>query len=459
MTQDLPTQDLHYVLLVDDEPDNLFLLEELLQVEGYQTRSVQSGAEALELVRRDRPALILLDVMMPGIDGFEVCQQLRADPGLQSIPIIFLTALDNDESRLRGLEIMGDDYLTKPVQGRLVVAKVSNTLRLNQLRQQSQLQLHRQLQEQFKRQMAAAWQISEALSEKFRLFVPEQFLRRIAPKGVESIQLGNATEAELTVLFCDIREFTAIAESQQVSDTFKWLNAFFQAMNQSIVSHHGFIDKYLGDAMLAVFDRPHHQAQDALHAAVTMRQALIDFNATRHQFDLEKPLNIGIGVHSGLGLIGTIGSDLRMDSTVIGDVVNTASRLEELTKLYGCPILASDKAIAQLTHPETFHTRWVDQVTPRGKRHSLNLYEVIGTQAQPIDEAKVITQAIFATGIHDWQQQNWAAALACFEQVLQQNPLDPLAHLYRERCQARLLKGDRNDVEVLSVGGSEDQTV
>ena len=430
-----------YILLVDDEPDNLFLLEELLQLSGYQTQSALTGDEALALMRQAPPDLVLLDVMMPGMDGFQVCQELRADPTLQSLPVIFLTALDDDDSRLRGLELMGDDYLTKPVQSRLMLAKVASTLQLHQLRaQQTAHQMQQQLRDQVKLHTAAAWKVSEALMEKLQLFVPEQFLQRIAPRGLDSIELGNATEAEMAVLFCDIREFTAIAESQQVSETFAWLNAFFQGMNQAITSHDGFIDKYLGDAIMAVFDRPQYQAQDALNAAVAMRQTLLDFNQTRSRFNLEQPLNIGIGVHVGPGLIGTVGSNLRMDSTVIGDVVNTASRLEELTKVYGCQILASQMAIAQLPQsalpdaPDAFHIRRIDRVLPRGKQQIIDLYEVICTTGQPLDAAKLQTQALFQQAITAWDQQDWPLAEQYFRQVLQQNPEDTVAQLYVERC-------------------------
>lgn len=374
-----------YILLVDDEPQNLLLLEDLLEMEGYTTCSVLSGAEALHRVRQSPPELILLDVMMPDMDGFEVCQQLRLNAETQTIPIIFLTALDDDQSRLRGLEVMGDDYLTKPIQMDLVLTKISSVLRLTQLRQnfqqrqliQQETRLKQEAREQAKQQMMAAWQIHETLSEKFRLFVPDQFLRRIAPKGVESIQLGNAIAAELTVLFCDIRGFTAIVESQQAQTTFNWLNALFTAINESITQHNGFIDKYLGDAVMAVFDQSGTHPMDGLQAAIATQHALAQFNQTRHQFGLEQPIRIGIGLHTGEGVIGTLGASQRMDTTVIGDVVNTASRLEELTKTYGVPIIVSEKTVAALPPHHSFQLRSLDQIVPRGKQQPIKIFEAL----------------------------------------------------------------------------------
>lgn len=446
------------ILLVDDDPSNLFLLEELLLCEGYVSYLAASGSEALAIAAESIPDLILLDVMMPQMDGFEVCRRLREDVRLQGIPVIFLTALDDDDSRLRGLEMMGDDYLTKPINSKLLLAKIKSILRLNQMRaQQVQTEIKQLVKEQSRHQIAAAWEANDYISEKFRLFVPEQFLNRIAPRGVESIQLGNAREEELTVLFCDIRGFTSIAESQSAMETFEWLNVFFTQMSQAIAAHDGFVDKFLGDAIFAVFDRVGSHAEDAMKAAVAMQGSLKEFNRDRLQYNLEQIIKVGIGIHTGIGLIGTIGSEQRMDSTVIGDVVNTAARLEELTKLYGCPILASDTTINHLKvsyqgteievknsnkMPDLSSTiypcRWVDRVTPRGKQIVLELYEVLGTPTQCLDRLKLQSQSCYNSGIQAWFKEDFVGALNCFRQVFELNPADTIAQLYLERCQTRL---------------------
>lgn len=470
------------ILLVDDEPANLILLEELLHLQGYVTVSAPSGEEALEMARLSRPDLILLDIMMPEMDGFDVCDRLRKDTALQTVPVIFLTALDDDTSRLKGLEMMADDYLTKPFNSRLLLAKVESILQLSKMRSQAvSSEINQQVKEQSKRQIVAAWEANESLSEKFQLFVPEQLLKRIAPQGVESIQLGNVTEEELTILFCDIRGFTAIAESQEARETFEWLNAFFTKMNDCINSHGGFIDKYLGDAIMAVFDRPNSHARDAIESAVAMQESLDDFNAIRHQYNLQYPVNIGIGIHTGIGTIGTLGSDRRMDSTVIGDVVNTASRLENLTKIYGCQIIISETALIHArefineTSPESklneqlllkcdleietedniissddrstllhdhspsnnYYYRWIDRVTPRGKQQAIEIYEVWAA-SNPASEAKQLTQALFDKAIQGWQAEKFVAALGYFQQIAEQNPADTVVTFYIQRCQEKL---------------------
>lgn len=374
-----------YILLVDDEPQNLFLMGELLEMEGYTVQTAASGAEALTLAKADCPALILLDVMMPEMDGFAVCRQLREDPALGTVPIIFLTALDDDESRLAGVDALGDDYLTKPIKTELVLKKIEATLRLQAMRDKTtqqtlatQARLLQKTRDRYERQMSAAQKISETLSEKFHLFVPEQFLSRIAPRGVESIQVGNATESEMTVLFCDIRDFTQIVEFQEARETFGWLNALFEQLNQAITVNHGFVDKYLGDAVMAVFDRPDHHILDGVNAAIAIGDRLKSFNQDRDRFPLDAPLRVGIGIHTGRGLIGTVGANQRMDTTVVGDVVNTASRLEEMTKTYHCQVIASGDIINGLPANHPFQLRWLGEVIPRGKQSKLPIYAVQG---------------------------------------------------------------------------------
>lgn len=442
------------ILLVDDDSANLLLLEELMLDEGYVPLLATSGTEALEIAAHAVPDLILLDVMMPEMDGFEVCHQLRKDERFHHVPVIFLTALDDEQSRLRGLEMMGDDYLTKPINSKLLVTKMKSVLRLSKMRsQQCESEISLRVKEQTRKHIALAWEINDYISEKFRLFVPEQYLNRIAPKGVESIQLGNAREEEITVLFCDIRGFTALAESQTARETFEWLNAFFSQMSEAITAHNGFVDKFLGDAIFSIFDRVEHHAEDALNAAVAMLQHLSEFNCDRDRYNLEQPINIGIGIHTGIGLIGTVGSNNRMDSTVIGDVVNTAARLEELTKLYGCQILASDTTMAhistnynkisldsstvQLT-PNSYPYRWIDRVTPRGKRIVLELYEILGTSTHSLDVAKQQSLSCYNSGLQAWHKEDYFRALKYFQEIVEQNPNDTVVKLYIERCQERL---------------------
>jgi adenylate cyclase len=390
-----------YILLVDDELHNLMLLEDLLEMAGYMTRSAISGAEALAIAQDAPPQLVLLDVMMPKMNGFEVCEQMRSHASLQTTPIIFLTALDDDESRLRGVTALGDDYLTKPIRTELVLTKIDSILRLTQLRQQSyQQQLQQQealfleRQQQFQQHMLVASKTQSELSDILKRFVPEQFLAHLTTAGsVRSLRTGTTRPTEVTVLFCDIRNFTAIAENQQPQTTLTWLNAVFSELHRAISQHHGCIDKYLGDAVMAVFDRPQHHGEDSLNGALQMQAALEKFNQSRHNFGLRCPIKVGIGIHSGPVVIGTVGDQKRMDTTVIGDVVNTAARLEDLTKTYQHPILCSQEVIQQLPQCHSFNYRWVAEVTPRGKQTQMAIYTLLGKEDMTTSQGGLSAQS------------------------------------------------------------------
>jgi two-component system sensor histidine kinase ChiS len=375
-----------YILLVDDDSNNLLLLESLLTIQEYKVQSATSGQEALNIAQSSQPALILLDVMMPDMDGFEICNILRQQEHLKTVPIIFLTALDDDESQLQGMEMMADDYITKPFNSQLLLAKVKNILRLNQMRSQTiQTQTRQTVQAKTKQQTITALQDHEELSQKFTSFVPTQFLKRIAPNGIESIGLGNKIEVELSILFCDIRKFTTITESQDSSQTFEWLNYFLNQMSSCIAKYHGFIDKYLGDAILAIFDRQNLHCLDAIQAAIEMQNHAKEMNLNSYFMDL-KTLKMGIGIDTGVATIGILGTPKRMETTVIGDVVNTASRLEELTKTYQCEIIASESTITHFSQVNPslieseksieFNYRLIDRVIPRNKQKAIDIYQV-----------------------------------------------------------------------------------
>jgi two-component system sensor histidine kinase ChiS len=366
-----------YILLVDDEPNNLLLLESLLSVQEYQTQSAHSGQEAINLAQSSKPDLILLDVMMPDMNGFEVCNSLRQQEELKTVPIIFLTALDDDESRIQGIEMMADDYITKPFNSQLLLAKIKNILHLNQMRSQT-----------IKTQPE-----TETYSETLDSFLPTQFLKRIAPNDIESISLGEKIEAEVSILYCDIRRYTAIAESQAPSQTFEWLNYFLNQMSLCINHYHGFIDKYLGDAILAIFDRDNMHALDAIHSAIAMQVGVKKMNLNTKFMNLPT-IKMGIGIDTGIATIGVLGTANRMETTVIGDVVNTASRLEELTKIYDCEIIVSESTISNLPQvhqtksPEdiTFNYNLIDRVIPRNKQKEIDIFKIVSNESRITSE-------------------------------------------------------------------------
>jgi adenylate cyclase len=206
----------------------------------------------------------------------------------------------------------------------------------------------------------------------FERFVPRKFLGVIAPDGIEKIQVGNHATRTITILFADIRGYTSISESSTALEMFALLNDYLGEMGEAIDAHGGFIDKYIGDAIMALFDDPN--ADGALRAALAMRERLERFNARRAK-DGKAPVDIGIGLHRGEVVMGAVGFAARIDSTVIGDAVNLASRVEGLTKQYDVPILLTEGVKGALAQPASFQLRVVDEAAKvKGKDEAVVLY-------------------------------------------------------------------------------------
>ncbi|HEY9297606.1 MAG TPA: adenylate/guanylate cyclase domain-containing protein [Phormidium sp.] len=227
-------------------------------------------------------------------------------------------------------------------------------------------------------EMSVALQTSFSKLQKtlksFEHFVPDKFLAVIAPEGIENIQVGVSATRTMTILFCDIRGYSSMAEQMTPQQTFSFLNDFLECMGLPIEESGGFIDKYIGDAIMALFDD--EGTDSAVRAAILMQQTLSLFNEVRMQKGLPA-IAIGIGIHRGEVVMGTVGFTSRIDSTVVGDAVNLASRLEGLTKQYNCNILVTESVVNSLYHPESFYLGLVDKsVKVKGKDEAIAIYEV-----------------------------------------------------------------------------------
>ncbi|MBD1881011.1 adenylate/guanylate cyclase domain-containing protein [Coleofasciculus sp. FACHB-T130] len=227
-------------------------------------------------------------------------------------------------------------------------------------------------------EMSVALQTSFSKLQKtlksFEHFVPDKFLAVIAPEGIENIQVGVSATRTMTILFCDIRGYSSMAEQMTPQQTFSFLNDFLECMGLPIEESGGFIDKYIGDAIMALFDD--EGTDSAVRAAILMQQTLSRFNEARMQKGLPA-IAIGIGIHRGEVVMGTVGFTSRIDSTVVGDAVNLASRLEGLTKQYNCNILVTESVVNSLYHRESFSLGLVDKsVKVKGKDEAIAIYEV-----------------------------------------------------------------------------------
>jgi adenylate cyclase len=275
----------------------------------------------------------------------------------------------------------------------------------------------------------------EIYSSTFRKFVPAQFLDKIAKDGIGSIRAGHAEKAEVTVLFSDIRSFTNLAESMTPEEVFRMLNKYLAFVEPPIRANNGFVDKYIGDGIMALFENGKEQngARNAILAALEMQHGLQRYNDIRKTSG--KPeLYMGIGLHAGQVIIGTLGGNERMDSTAIGDAVNLASRIEGMTKMYGVTLLVSDHTISRLDHQDDFIFRFIDTVTAKGKTDPVGIWEVIGKRSEKGLEQQIMMLPAYEKAMMNYKARNMEEARSLFEICLEMNPKDSVSAIYLERC-------------------------
>lgn len=271
-------------------------------------------------------------------------------------------------------------------------------------------------------------QLNEALSR----FVPCQFLQLLEKDSIIDIQLGDEVELEMSVLFSDIRNFTTLSETMTPEDNFKFINAYLSQMEPAIIEHQGFIDKYMGDGIMALFSG---SADDALRAGISMLQRLAKYNQNRVNSGY-LPLKIGIGINTGSLMLGTVGGRHRMDTTVISDHVNLASRLENLTKEYGVSLFMTHYTFARLQNPTEYNLRFIEQVKVKGKSKAVAVFEVFDGDEPNLKQSKLATKTMFEQGLFLYYQRQMQQAAQHFEVVLEMNPRDTVAQLYLRRCQS-----------------------
>lgn len=297
------------ILVVDDTPDNLSLMSGILK-EIYQVKVARSGQRALEIVHSDTPPdIVLLDVMMPEMDGFEVMRRIRADVRSAAIPVIFVTAMTEAANEEAGLELGAVDYLTKPVNPAVVLARVKTHLVLSE-----------------------RTQMLRELSTKLSRYLAPQVYQLIF-EGVQDTSI-HAKRKKLTIFFSDIKDFTATTTDLEPEDLTYLLNKYFDEMSKIALEYGATIDKFVGDAMLMFFGDPETQGvkEDALRCvrmAIAMQRRMADLHALWRDKGYEHPMRMRIGINTGFCNVGNFGCAQRMDYTVIGSEVNLAARLEQ----------------------------------------------------------------------------------------------------------------------------------
>jgi adenylate cyclase len=268
-------------------------------------------------------------------------------------------------------------------------------------------------------------------------FVPHEFIKSLGRSVITDVQLGDQIEKIVTVLFSDIRDYTTFAEQMTPEENFSFVCSFNELVGPIIRENRGFINQYLGDAIMAIFPE---NASDAIAAAINMQKAVQAFNEKRLLQD-KTPIKIGVGLHTGPLIMGITGDHERMDATTIADTVNTASRLESLTKHYKESILLSQASVKDLTHPESFHLRYLGTVQLKGKHESIGVYECFDDNAVHDIDKKLTALPFFKQGMNAYFNKSFDQASKHFSQVLSICPEDTTAKLFLKKATSYLSLG------------------
>ncbi|MGI9543768.1 MAG: response regulator, partial [Cyclobacteriaceae bacterium] len=408
------------ILVVDDEPVNQTVLANFLISSRFKITPALNGEDALKALESGQKFdLVLLDIMMPKMSGFEVCQKIREKYLPNELPVIMITAKNQVSDLVQGLSTGANDYITKPFSKDEFLARVKTHLNL------------------FK------------INTAYGRFVPHEFLKALGRESIMDVRLGDQVEGEVTVFFSDIRGYSTLAETMNPEENFNFLNAYLRRVGPIIKKHNGFVSQFLGDGIMALF---RHSAKDALQAAIDIQREVDRYNVKR-QKDKRQTIKVGIGLHTGSLMLGILGDKDRMDASVVSDTVNTASRMEGLTKHYGANIILSKSTLEHLGDTHSFNYRGLGQVQVKGKLKAVNIYEFYDGEKKEVIALKKQTQAVFETGLNCYYQKDFTHAAIAFQEVLDVIPTDKAAQLYLQRSAEFMVKGvpeDWTGVEAMS---------
>jgi adenylate cyclase len=308
------------ILVVDDTPANIKLLGDLLTSRGYQVSTAVNGEEALAKVAAEKPDLVLLDVMMPGFSGYDVCRRIRSDPATVLLPVVMCTSLDPQQERVKGIEAGADDFLSKPVNQPELFARVKSSLRVKALHDELAL-LNASLEKR----------VAEQVSEIERLARLKRF---VSPRVGDMILAGEVDDPlkthrrEITVVFTDLRGFTAFSETAEPEEVMGVLREYHAALGRIVLAHEGTVEHFAGDGVMILFNDPlplEEPELAAIRMALEMRTAIAGLATgwKRRGYDL----GFGVGIANGYATMGAIGFDGRRDYGAIGPVTNLSARL------------------------------------------------------------------------------------------------------------------------------------
>jgi adenylate cyclase len=342
------------ILAVDDNKQNLDILQKTLTAANYEVITATDGPTALRHIDSDSSDLVLLDVMMPGMSGYEVCERIRANETTRLLPVVMLTSLSDVADRIRGIEAGADDFLTKPYNREELLTRVKSLLRIKTLYDEIETK-------------------NRLLRTLFGRYVSEEVAAEIVADPGRHLKLGG-DKREITVLFGDLRGFTPLAEQLDPQDVVDILNVYLTHVIDTVFAFGGTLDKFRGDGVMAFFGAPIRREDDASNAvrcALAMQEGLKHITLAKFP-DLR--LNMGIGINTGIVIAGNIGSERRTDYTVIGDEVNVAQRFE--SNAGPGQILMTGSTYERVK--DTVQVRDLGLLRVAGKQEGIVAYDVLG---------------------------------------------------------------------------------
>ena len=469
-----------HILIATDNSHDIYSLNLLLQKQNYQVSVARNLSQYHQIIASNVPDIVLIPPIFEKKYTKKICEQLHNQPQTAHVMVLYLVTIN--ALKKDNLFVHVSDYLLKPFNYKEVIKRLDNYNKLSQLLKKvpaitagetlddytltntakieqtlTSLLIENQSLKQNSstmdfNQISALEEKIEAkeltitkLNEMYECFVPRDFLEHLGKKNIVELQAGDQIQKIMSIIFLDIRDFTSLSEKMTPQENFNFLNEYLSYISPVVRQHGGFIDKYIGDAIMALFpDKP----ENALKAAIGIRQALTEFNMQRRINDTavitqgigqvnkknqQKPISIGIGIHTGSMILGVIGEKGRMQSTVISDAVNLASRLEGLTKMYGASIIISLQSLNEIDKNQ-YKYRYIGRIQVKGKKKPVTVFEIFDGDSPAILKLKLKTCPIFVKAMENYQDKKVGEAITLFRQVLNQNPDDKAAKLYLHRA-------------------------